>query len=103
LAFDDSDWSTNCQLQARCLRQLHEAIVEHHDELAELTIAEVGAPRMMVDGPQLATPRGYLTFYADVLEGATSGRASAARWAWPASRSTSNRSPSLGRPDEDHA
>ena len=68
-AFDAGDWSTNRELRARCLRQLHEAMVEHHDELAELTIAEVGAPRMLIEGPQLGAPRRYLTYYADMLEG----------------------------------
>jgi aldehyde dehydrogenase (NAD+) len=67
-AFDDTGWSTDVALRARCLRQLHDAMVEHHDELTELIIAEVGAPRMLIDGPQLAIPRGYLTWYADLAE-----------------------------------
>jgi aldehyde dehydrogenase (NAD+) len=67
-AFDETGWSTDVELRARCLRQLHDAMVEHHDELAELTIAEVGAPRMLIDGPQLAIPREYLNFYADLAE-----------------------------------
>ncbi|MCU1484780.1 MAG: putative aldehyde dehydrogenase [Actinomycetia bacterium] len=67
-AFDDTGWSTDVELRARCLRQLHQAMVEHHDELAELTIAEVGAPRMLIQGPQLATPREYLKWYADLAE-----------------------------------
>src|SRR5215208_2986791 len=47
-AFDETDWSTNVELRTRCLRQLHEALLEHKDELAEITIAEVGAPRMLM-------------------------------------------------------
>ena len=42
-AFDTTDWSTNTELRIRCLEQLHTALVEHRDELAELTTAEVGA------------------------------------------------------------
>ena len=67
-AFDETDWSTDTELRVRCLRQLHQAMLDHHDELTELTIAEVGAPRMLIEGPQLAKPRGYLTFYADLAE-----------------------------------
>jgi len=67
-AFDETDWSTNLGLRTRCLRQLEEAMEKFHTELGELTIAEVGAPRMLLDGPQLATPRGYLSFYADLAE-----------------------------------
>ncbi len=33
-----------------------------------MTIAEVGAPRMLIDGPQLGKPIEYLTFYADLAE-----------------------------------
>ena len=67
-AFDETGWSTDRELRARCLRQLHDAMVEHHDALGDITVAEVGAPRMLLDGPQLATPRGYLRWYADLLE-----------------------------------
>jgi aldehyde dehydrogenase (NAD+) len=67
-AFDETGWSTDVELRARCLRQLHQAMVEHHDGLGELTIAEVGAPRMLIEGPQLAVPREYLRWYADLAE-----------------------------------
>ncbi|MDT5246501.1 MAG: aldehyde dehydrogenase, partial [Mycobacterium sp.] len=39
-AFDTTDWSTNTELRVRCLEQFHQALIDHHDELAELTIAE---------------------------------------------------------------
>jgi aldehyde dehydrogenase (NAD+) len=68
-AFDETDWSTNVELRARCLRQLHQAMVDHHAELGDVLVAEVGAPRMLVDGPQLGVPRDYLTFYADLATG----------------------------------
>jgi aldehyde dehydrogenase (NAD+) len=66
--FDETSWSTDHELRARCLRQLHQAMVDHHDELADILVAEVGAPRMLTGGPQLATPRGYLTWYADLID-----------------------------------
>ena len=66
--FDETAWSTDVELRTRCLRQLHHAMVERHDDLAEITVAEVGAPRMLIDGPQLAIPREYLRWYADLAE-----------------------------------
>lgn len=68
-AFDETDWSTDVALRARCLRQLESAMERHHAELGAITVAEVGAPRMLIDGPQLATPRAYLGYYADMAEG----------------------------------
>jgi aldehyde dehydrogenase (NAD+) len=66
--FDDTDWSTNIELRTRCLRQLHQAMIDHHAELSELIIAEVGAPRALIEGPQLTIPRNYLSYYADLAE-----------------------------------
>ncbi len=50
-AFDTTDWSTNTELRIRCLEQLHQALVDHRDELAELTIAEVGATPALCRAP----------------------------------------------------
>jgi aldehyde dehydrogenase (NAD+) len=43
-AFDETDWSTNLALRARCLRQLHEALGKHREESRPQIVAEVGAP-----------------------------------------------------------
>ncbi|MFK0109365.1 aldehyde dehydrogenase family protein [Streptomyces sp. NPDC091217] len=67
-AFDTTGWSTDRDLRVRCLRQLHQALDEHREELRELTIAEVGAPRQLTHGPQLDEPIGIVNFYADLLE-----------------------------------
>ncbi|MCU1388586.1 MAG: aldehyde dehydrogenase, Rv0768 family [Ilumatobacteraceae bacterium] len=67
-AFDESDWSTNIELRVRCLRQLREAMLQHHEELGEILTAEVGAPRLLIDGPMLAVPRELLAYYADMAE-----------------------------------
>ena len=55
-AFDTTDWSTNTELRVRCLRQLREAMQDHVEELRDLTISEVGAPRMLTSGAQLEGP-----------------------------------------------
>ena len=67
-AFDDSDWSTNTELRVRCVRQLQDVLTKHVEELRELTIAEVGAPRMLTSAAQLEGPVADLSFCADTAE-----------------------------------
>jgi aldehyde dehydrogenase (NAD+) len=67
-AFDTTDWSTNTELRIRCLEQLHRALVDHRDELAELTIAEVGATESLCQGAQLDSPIDIVRYYADLLK-----------------------------------
>jgi aldehyde dehydrogenase (NAD+) len=67
-AFDSTSWPHDLELRLRCLRQLHEALVRHADELRELTIAEVGAPRFLTFGAQLDTPVADLCWFADLAE-----------------------------------
>lgn len=66
-AFDSTSWPTDVELRIRCLDQLHRALVEHADELRELTIAEVGATRALTQGAQLDEPIGIVRFYTDLL------------------------------------
>lgn len=67
-AFDTTDWMRDRDLRARCLRQLHAALLKHADELRELIIAEVGAPRSSTYGAQLDTPIDIVAWYADLLD-----------------------------------
>jgi len=67
-AFDDSGWATDVALRIRCLDQLHKALVENRDELAALTIAEVGATPALTQGAQLDQPIAIVRYYADLLE-----------------------------------
>lgn len=67
-AFDETDWSTNTELRVRCLRQLREALQANLEDLRELTISEVGAPRMLTAGAQLEGPIDDLAFSADTAE-----------------------------------
>ncbi|MCX4815979.1 aldehyde dehydrogenase family protein [Streptomyces sp. NBC_01239] len=66
-AFDTTSWSTDVQLRIRCLDQLHQALTDHVEELRELTIAEVGAPRVLTYGPQLDDPVKLVRYYVDLL------------------------------------
>ena len=67
-AFDTTDWARDRDLRLRGLRQIHQALTEHREELRELTIAEVGAPRALTHGPQLDAPIDMVAWYADLLE-----------------------------------
>ena len=67
-AFDDTDWSTDVELRVRCIRQLQQVMRDHIEELRALTIAEVGAPRMLTASAQLEGPVEDLSFCANTAE-----------------------------------
>jgi aldehyde dehydrogenase (NAD+) len=67
-AFDSTTWSRDVAFRTHCLRQLHEAIVEHREDLRQLIVAEVGAPLMLTKGPQLEAPMEIVSWHADLLE-----------------------------------
>jgi aldehyde dehydrogenase (NAD+) len=66
-AFDTTTWSTDTPFRVRCLEQLHQALLDHAEELRELTIAEVGATRALTQGAQLDEPIKIVRYYADLL------------------------------------
>lgn len=67
-AFDDGDWAHDVDLRVRCLRQLDAALRERVDDLTEITIAEVGAPRGACGTVQVQAPLEIVPFFADLLE-----------------------------------
>ena len=67
-AFDETSWSTDIALRVRVLRQFHDGLLRHLEELRETTIAEVGAPRALTSGAQLETPIEGVTWVADLAE-----------------------------------
>jgi aldehyde dehydrogenase (NAD+) len=68
-AFDTPGWASDAAFRARCLDQLHLVLTEHKEELRELTIADVGAPRAITYGAQLDEPVEIVRYYADLLPG----------------------------------
>ncbi|WP_433477841.1 aldehyde dehydrogenase [Spirillospora sp. CA-142024] len=68
-AFDETGWAADHAFRARCLRQLREGLRRRADELRELTIREVGAPRFLTFGAQLDAPVDDLGWFADLAEG----------------------------------
>jgi aldehyde dehydrogenase (NAD+) len=67
-AFDTGSWATDVELRIRCMAQLHQALVDHREELAALTIAEVGATPALIQGPQLDQPIQLVGYYAELLK-----------------------------------
>jgi aldehyde dehydrogenase (NAD+) len=67
-AFDSTDWLTNTELRIRCLQQFHQALIDHRDELAALTTAEVGATPALIAGAQLDQPIAIVRYYAELLK-----------------------------------
>lgn len=67
-AFDETDWSTNVAHRVYCLRQLHAAMTAHVDEWTDITVAEVGAPRLACATIQVVAPIEFAEYYADVAE-----------------------------------
>ncbi len=67
-AFDTTEWAVDSELRVRCVRQLRAAMEERIEELREITIAEVGAPRMLTAAAQLQGPVEDLGFPADTAE-----------------------------------
>jgi len=68
-AFDETDWSTNTELRVRCLRQLHQALLDHADDFRALTRAEVGMPDFMMGAAGFDVPVDGLRWVTDLLEG----------------------------------
>jgi aldehyde dehydrogenase (NAD+) len=67
-AFDDGRWATDVPFRVACLRQLHDALVAHAEELRATVVAEVGAPVSLTHGAQLDTPIEGVAWLADLLE-----------------------------------
>jgi aldehyde dehydrogenase (NAD+) len=67
-AFDETDWSINTELRVRCIRQLHQALVDNGEAMRALTTAEVGAPAFTTAGPQYDVPVEGLQWLADMVE-----------------------------------
>ncbi|MGZ5396492.1 MAG: aldehyde dehydrogenase [Mycobacterium sp.] len=67
-AFDETGWSTDTELRVRGIRQLQQAMRDATEDLRELTISEVGAPRMLTSMAQLEGPVEDLSFCADTAE-----------------------------------
>jgi aldehyde dehydrogenase (NAD+) len=66
--FDESSWSTDVAFRVRCVRQLHQALVEHGAAMRALTTAEAGAPAALTLGPQYDVPVASLDWTIGLAE-----------------------------------
>jgi acyl-CoA reductase-like NAD-dependent aldehyde dehydrogenase len=67
-AFDTTDWSRDVALRQRCLHQLHQALADNKDKVADILVHEAGAPRSIIEGAQLAGPTAVVKWHADLLD-----------------------------------
>ncbi|MEZ5136782.1 MAG: aldehyde dehydrogenase family protein [Acidimicrobiales bacterium] len=67
-AFDETSWSIDVELRLACLRQLHEGLERHREELRATTVAEVGCPVGLTHMAQLDTPIDGVAWLIDLLE-----------------------------------
>ena len=58
----------NVELRVRCLRQLHQALLDHAEEFRALTTAEVGMPGFMTGAAEFDVPVEGLKWVTDLLE-----------------------------------
>jgi aldehyde dehydrogenase (NAD+) len=65
-AFDETDWSTNTALRARCLEQLHQALRAEKEQLRAIVVREAGAPVSLTPFMQIDDPIEMVAYWAEV-------------------------------------
>lgn len=65
-AFDETEWSADHGFRVQCLRQLHQALVDHGADMRALTTEEAGAPAFLTAGPQYDVPVESLKWMVDL-------------------------------------
>ncbi len=65
-AFDETDWSTNHALRARCLRQFHAALREEKEQLRAIVVREAGAPVTLTPFMQIDDPIEMVAYWAEL-------------------------------------
>jgi aldehyde dehydrogenase (NAD+) len=67
-AADETSWSTDHRFRARCLRQLHEAMRRHSEDIRSILVSEVGCPISMTRLLMLDGPLQDIAEYAEMAE-----------------------------------
>lgn len=65
-AFDKTDWSSNNSFRAHCLRQIHDALVRHAEEIRPLLVTEVGTPIWLTRDTLFDVPIARLLDYVEL-------------------------------------
>ncbi|MDG1401263.1 MAG: aldehyde dehydrogenase family protein, partial [Candidatus Binatia bacterium] len=64
-AFDETDWSRNAPLRAKCLRQIHEGLQSETEQLRAIVTAEAGAPVALSSFMQIDGPIEHMAYWAE--------------------------------------
>jgi aldehyde dehydrogenase (NAD+) len=67
-AFDTSSWGTDARFRARCLRQLHDGLVEEKEQLRSIVVHEAGAPVSSTPFMQVDDPIAMVAHWAELTE-----------------------------------
>ena len=65
-AFDESDWSHDHEFRSRCIRQLHEGLVEEKEQLRSIVVAEAGACVSLTGFMHIDDPVEMMSYWADL-------------------------------------
>ena len=65
-AFDETSWSTDHKLRARCIEQLQAAMEEAKEELRLAMVQESGSPIVLTYSVQLEYPIQWLSYFAEL-------------------------------------
>jgi aldehyde dehydrogenase (NAD+) len=65
-AFDETSWSTDSALRARCLKQLHEALRAEKEQLRAIVVREAGAPVSLTPFMQIDDPIEMVAYWAEL-------------------------------------
>jgi aldehyde dehydrogenase (NAD+) len=64
-AFDETGWADDPALRARCLQQLHDALLEDLEHLRAIVVHEAGAPVTLTPWMHLDDPIGMLDYWVE--------------------------------------
>ncbi len=65
-AFDESDWSTNHEFRAKCIRQLYEGMLEEKEHLRSIVVNEAGACVSLTGFMHVDDPIEMMSYWADL-------------------------------------
>ncbi len=65
-AFDESDWSVDHDFRKKCIRQLHEGMLEEREQLRAIVVREAGAPISLGSFMHVDGPIDMMSYWADL-------------------------------------
>ena len=70
-AFDETDWSLDHELRSKCLRQLHEGMLEEKEQLRSIVVHEAGAPISLTSYMHVDDPIDMMRYWSDLAKSYT--------------------------------